>query len=92
MGSSESTGRSSQDEQHRDEGLGSTAKAIGAVAGLVAVVALGISTLVASESAENSSASNKKKMRAPGKPETYIDRDDFENNPSGYFRDLRNKK
>ncbi|CAI0463222.1 unnamed protein product [Linum tenue] len=54
---------------------------VGAVAG-VAAVAYGIASLF--------SGSSGKTMKAPGR-DSRMFRANFEKNPSGYFRDLRNK-
>ncbi|OIT00019.1 hypothetical protein A4A49_59881 [Nicotiana attenuata] len=57
-----------------------------ALAAGVALVGWGLSKLIDGDS--NERANNKKMMKAPGR-DYYINRDDFERDPSGYFRNLR---
>ncbi|CAN1137437.1 hypothetical protein LINPERPRIM_LOCUS22867 [Linum perenne] len=64
-------------------------KVVTAVAG-AAAVAYGIASLFSGSSEGDSVGGGGKTMKAPGKDER-IFRADFENNPSGYFRDLRKK-
>ncbi|KAB2614899.1 hypothetical protein D8674_021487 [Pyrus ussuriensis x Pyrus communis] len=58
--------------------------AAGAAAG-IGLLAWGLSALASSAGEEK-----KKMMKAPGKDEI-IEREEFERDPKGYFKDLRNK-
>ncbi|CAI0390522.1 unnamed protein product, partial [Linum tenue] len=70
----------------KDQDSSGISLAVAAVAG-VAAAAYGIASLF---SGSESTSTNGKTMKAPGR-DARILRDDFERNPSGYFRDLRNK-
>ncbi|CAL1360128.1 unnamed protein product [Linum trigynum] len=70
----------------KDEDSSGISLAVAAVAG-VAAAAYGIASLF---SGSESTSTNDKTMKAPGRDGRIL-RDDFEKNPSGYFRDLRNK-
>ncbi|KAJ8635124.1 hypothetical protein MRB53_009391 [Persea americana] len=71
--------------------VASTALAVGASVGLAAGAIYALLGSGSSNSVSNENE-NKKMMRAPGKNGETMPRDDFEDNPKGYFRDLRKGK
>lgn len=95
MGSSESTTKNSNERKAGQNGEQLSAAAtdspeeviqkLALVAG-VALLGWGLNKLIDGDS--NERANNKKMMKAPGR-DYYIYRDDFERDPTGYFRNLR---
>ena len=98
MGSSESTmgcngststagsSRSTETEEKVSYGTKVAAAAVTGI-GLLAGAAAAVSLLSGSETDET----NRKKMKAPGKNNEVICRDDFTSDPKGYFKKLRKK-
>ncbi|KAK6794198.1 hypothetical protein RDI58_007651 [Solanum bulbocastanum] len=93
MGSCESTAKNSEEkksgeniEQLNMSRLSSEEEVIKKIAIGAGIVLLGwgLCKLI-----NNGGSNNKKMMKAPGRNDSYIYRDEFESNPSEYFRRLR---
>lgn len=91
MGSCESTAKNSEERKSYGENieqlnigrLSSEEEVIKKVA-IVALLGWGLCKFI-----NNGGSNNKKMMKAPGQSNCYIYRDEFESNPSEYFRRLR---
>ena len=70
-----------------ENGGSKAAKIVGAVVGFATFIGCVASVL----SAGAEPMGDPKMMKAPGRRGQMIERGKFEENPSGYFRDLRNK-
>ncbi|KAA0034481.1 hypothetical protein E5676_scaffold475G00210 [Cucumis melo var. makuwa] len=71
-----------------DNGGSKAAKIVGAVVGFATFIGCVASML---SSADSETAGDRKMMKAPGKHGEEMYRDEFEKDPSKYFRDLRKK-
>ncbi|KAL9663536.1 hypothetical protein QQ045_018925 [Rhodiola kirilowii] len=81
-GSGSNNNKQQQEEDERLKGL--------VAAGAAAVAVVGFAAYCVG-SLFSTKEEPKKTMKAPGKPGNSIYRDDFEGNPSEYFRGLRKK-
>ncbi|KAL6566430.1 hypothetical protein OROGR_002045 [Orobanche gracilis] len=92
VGRNTSSSKAEMAEKDKDRGAAAAiAMAVGvaAVVGAAAVAAWGLSKLLGSTEPEP--PHGQKMMKAPGR-DYFMPRNDFEKNPSDYFRDLRGKK
>lgn len=87
MGSSESTQNKKNNGwggQLVDDDASEKAMAVGGAIVAAGLIVCGLTALLSG----SGTTSNRKTMKAPGRNAS-IFRDDFENNPAAYFRDLR---
>ncbi|KAL6577747.1 hypothetical protein OROMI_010075 [Orobanche minor] len=88
-GGNSSSSKAETAEKDKDRGATAMAVAAAAVVGVAAVAAWGLSKLLGSSEPEP--PHGQKMMKAPGR-DYFMPKNDFEKNPSDYFRDLRGKK